>query len=68
MKKRRGWEYRESRGIRSGDGIWAAGAVSGRDRAGTLPAEGYKKLENRLEIFEFCVNFQFFVNVRWTQY
>ena len=31
--------YRESRGNREGDGIWAAGA--GRDRAGTLPAEGY---------------------------
>ena len=30
--------YRESRGNREGDGIWAAGAGSGRDRAGTLPA------------------------------
>ena len=33
-------EYRESRRNRSGDGIWAAVAGSGRDRAGTLPAEG----------------------------
>ena len=33
-------EYRESRGNRAGDGIWAAGAGAGRDRAGTLPAEG----------------------------
>ena len=32
-------EYRESRGNREGDGIWAAGAGSGRDRAWTLPAE-----------------------------
>ena len=31
----------ESIGNREGDGIWAAGAGSGRDRAGTLPAEGY---------------------------
>ena len=32
----------ESRGNRVGDRIWAAGAGagSGRDRAGTLPAEG----------------------------
>ena len=34
--------YRESRGNREGDGIWAAGAGSGRDRTGTLPAEGYE--------------------------
>ena len=38
-QKRRGLEYRESRGNRAGDGIWAAGSGSGRDRAGTLPAE-----------------------------
>ena len=31
----------ESIGNREGDGIWAAGTGSGRDRAGTLPAEGY---------------------------
>ena len=31
---------RESRGNRAGDGIRAAGAGSGRDRAGTFPAEG----------------------------
>ena len=40
FQKRRGQEYRESRGNREGDGIWAAGSGSGRDRAGTLPAEG----------------------------
>ena len=34
-------EYRESRGNRAGDGIRAGGAGSGRDRAGTLPAEDY---------------------------
>ena len=34
-------EYRESRGNRAGDGIRAAGAGSGRDRAGTFPTEGY---------------------------
>ena len=32
--------YRESRGNREGDGIWAAGAGAGRDRAGTFTAEG----------------------------
>ena len=32
--------YRDSRGNRERDGIKAAGAGSGRDRAGTLPAEG----------------------------
>ena len=30
----------ESLGNRAGDGIWTAGSGSGRDRAGTLPAEG----------------------------
>ena len=40
FQNRRGWEYQESRGNREGDGIWAAGPGSGRDRAGTLPAEG----------------------------
>ena len=34
-------EYRESCGNRAGDGIRAAGAGAGRDRLGTLPAEGY---------------------------
>ena len=38
---RSGLEYRESRGNRAGDGIRAAGAGAGRDRAGTFPAEGY---------------------------
>ena len=38
--KRSGLEFRESRGNRAGDGIRAAGAGSGRDRAGTFPAEG----------------------------
>ena len=33
--------YRESCRNREGDGIWTAGAGSGRDRAGTLPAEDY---------------------------
>ena len=37
--KRSGSKYRESRGNRAGDGIRAAGAGSGRDRAGTFPAE-----------------------------
>ena len=40
FSKRSDKEYRESRGNREGDGIRAAGA--GRDRAGTLPAEGYE--------------------------
>ena len=45
--------YRESRGNREGDGIWAAGAGSGRDRAGTLPAEGYQKcIEKRVLTFK----------------
>ena len=35
---------RESRGNRTGDGIRPAGAGSGRDRAGTLPAEGYLRV------------------------
>ena len=49
--------YRESRGNREGDGIWTAGAGSGRDRAGTLPAEDYKK---------YIFNFQFRLRITIT--
>ena len=38
--KRGDLKYRESHGNRAGDRIRAAGAGTGRDRLGTLPAEG----------------------------
>ena len=39
---------RESRGNRTGDGIRPAGAGSGRDRAGTFPAEDYLIVSRQL--------------------